>query len=610
MSDVLSSTEIHTNKKKFNSIYIMKKMIPKIFKTCPIIFSLKIIVEIFHGLSYAIITLLLQNFFDNAALLTTKQITFLSVIMSLIVLCLGYIISQVLNGVGNYIPKIIYEKVKGNLSVEIHEKISKIPPIYFEETEKLDFINKADEGKNNSVMFVEQFLGIFVFYLPYFIFMSWYLVHLKPILIATLFFVFIPTFISQLIKTNVFTDVEDKSASYRRKVDYYEECMVSQEYYKETRQLGAYGYFNNLYKESLIMLQKIKLKATFKTGIMELKVNFLTVFGYIGILFLLFVSLMHEEITVTQFSAVFASLTILYGMMDELITEQVAGMSKNYGSIINYLKFLKLEENHGEDVSFDKKCDIILGNVSFSYPQSQNDSIKNVSIKIKAGEIIAIVGENGSGKSTLIRLITGIYKPTRGNVIYGDKNISNVSYKSLFKNVSAVFQKFQRYKMTLKENLIISDNMLTPLESELDSLCKMTGVENDKSTYPNSYDTMLSREFDGVDLSGGQWQRIAIARGLYRSHDIIILDEPTSAIDPNEETRIYNEFAKISKDKTSIIVTHRLGSVKLADRILVMKDGAIVQIGTHNELIKKDGEYRNLYKSQEQWYKDDDLKAY
>lgn len=115
---------------------------------------------------------------------------------------------------------------------------------------------------------------------------------------------------------------------------------------------------------------------------------------------------------------------------------------------------------------------------------------------------------------------------------------------------------------------------------------------------------MLSREFNGIDLSGGQWQRIAIARGFYREHNLIILDEPTAAIDPYEETRIYNRFAELSRDKTSVIVTHRIGSVRLADRILVLQEGRAVQIGTHDELLQEDGEYRRLWEAQEQWYRE------
>jgi len=155
--------------------------------------------------------------------------------------------------------------------------------------------------------------------------------------------------------------------------------------------------------------------------------------------------------------------------------------------------------------------------------------------------------------------------------------------------------------MTLGENIIISEVDKNFSGKELDYVCEEAGVL--KASFVDGYDTMLSREFDGIDLSGGQWQRVAIARSFYRSHNLIILDEPTAAIDPIEETRIYNQFAKFVEDKTAIIVTHRLGSVKLADRILVMSKGSLIEFGTHDELIALGGEYFRLYKSQEQWYK-------
>jgi ATP-binding cassette subfamily B protein len=201
-------------------------------------------------------------------------------------------------------------------------------------------------------------------------------------------------------------------------------------------------------------------------------------------------------------------------------------------------------------------------------------------------------------------LITGLYMPNEGEILYGGTDIKEVSFRSLFKNISVVFQKYQRYQMTLRENIGISNVDDIATDSALDRISAQTGIDKHDNSFTNGYDTMLSREFDGVDLSGGQWQRVAIARGFFRSHQFIVLDEPTAAIDPIEETKIYDRFAEISKDKTAIIVTHRLGSVRLADRILVMKRGKLVEQGTHTDLMTANGEYARLYKSQERWYTD------
>jgi ATP-binding cassette subfamily B protein len=157
--------------------------------------------------------------------------------------------------------------------------------------------------------------------------------------------------------------------------------------------------------------------------------------------------------------------------------------------------------------------------------------------------------------------------------------------------------------MILSDNIIISDYKKTASTAYLDSICNMVDIDPYTSKFPKTYNTMLSREFDGVDLSGGQWQRIAIARAYYRGHNLIILDEPTSAIDPIEEANIYNQFMKISKGNTSVIVTHRLGSVRMADKIIVLSNSQIAEMGTHKELMSNGGIYRKMINAQSHWYK-------
>ena len=239
---------------------------------------------------------------------------------------------------------------------------------------------------------------------------------------------------------------------------------------------------------------------------------------------------------------------------------------------------------------------------SFSYIGSEKKALDHVSLNIKGGETIAIVGINGSGKTTLSRLLLGLYTPNEGIVKIGGVDTKEVKRHSVTRGMSAVFQKFQKYKMTVAENIQIGDSELQDNNDILNVCIKQADIDLTEDKFSDGLETMLSRDFDGIELSGGQWQRIAIARGLYRIRDVIVLDEPTAAIDPIEETRLYERFAEVSKGKTSVLITHRIGSARIADYIVVMNEGKIVEIGTHEELVSQNGLYKEMFDAQIKWY--------
>ncbi|WP_243765435.1 ABC transporter ATP-binding protein [Bacillus arachidis] len=242
-------------------------------------------------------------------------------------------------------------------------------------------------------------------------------------------------------------------------------------------------------------------------------------------------------------------------------------------------------------------------NLSFSYPGTKKMVIKNINFDIDPNEKIVIVGENGSGKSTLIKCLVGLFEVPNNTIFYDEIDKNCIEKKSLYNNIAVIFQDFVKYELTAKENISIGSCEYS--EEDIISSSKNAESHSFISKLPNNYQTQLGRLFgNSTDLSGGQWQRVALARALVKKSPILILDEPTSALDPNTEARLFEKFREIANEKMAIFISHRMYACHLADRIIVMKGGEIVEIGTHNELLNLHGEYYDLYNAQKEKYQD------
>ena len=296
------------------------------------------------------------------------------------------------------------------------------------------------------------------------------------------------------------------------------------------------------------------------------------------------------------------------GQLQTITTNLLVQGASIKGDLREIEDFFILMETPAESKTCDKsesgydKADIEFKNVSFTYPSGHHKALDGLSVKIRQGEKIAIVGANGSGKSTFINLLCGLYPPESGAVHVNDRDIAD-NLGQLRQSISVIFQHFCHYHDTLRNNITVSDPSRQN-DEEIMSLLAKTGADSIINDCENGLDEMVGMfAAKGISLSGGQWQKIAISRALHRKDACVyVLDEPTAALDPISEANIYRNFAELTSDKTTILISHRLGIASIVDRVLVFDKGRIVEDGSHDQLMAQGGIYSEMYQAQAQWY--------
>ncbi|MBP5607819.1 MAG: ABC transporter ATP-binding protein [Lachnospiraceae bacterium] len=364
--------------------------------------------------------------------------------------------------------------------------------------------------------------------------------------------------------------------------------------------LGRVDEFND--KQSEINKTQAKKAQKYLTGS---KINQAVTASLTYLLLAMMVA--EKKIGIGDFTMLVAAVTTIVSAIN-LVLKQILELKKFCGYSD---KFIRYVEGNVYEEKGDKKTDIADGieiefkNVYFKYPGSMEYALKNINAVIRSGERWSVVGLNGAGKSTFIKLICRLYECTKGEILLNGVNIMDYEYSSYMKTISAVFQDFCLLNFSIKEN-IICDRPDKAEDSELTSLLEEVGLKDKVDSLPQGLMTPVFRYYDqsGFEPSGGEQQKIAMARALYKDAPVLILDEPTAALDPIAEREIYEQFNSMVKNKTAIFISHRLASCRFCDKLLVFKDGEIVERGTHQSLLKlKDGLYAKMYKTQEKMYK-------
>ncbi len=392
--------------------------------------------------------------------------------------------------------------------------------------------------------------------------------------------------------------IEKKDTKKMRLIQNFVDVLTTRDFAKEVRFFSLIDYISN----KIELLRFDVYQNNRKIEVQRIKNNcILQVVQSISMI----VCLMYTTSLIFQERTSIGSFILVYNGL-KCVTQNIdvfAYNLKNIDDFYLYVKdlfdFMSIEENPCEDIEkLDEIKDIELKNVSFKYPNSEIRTIKSISAHFYKGEKIAIVGENGSGKSTLINLLVGFFKPSEGEMLINGQKLQNVLQQYLSLTV-CLLQNYVKYQFSAEDNIIIGNGGIQDK-----TIKNNVTLEEIIKQLPNGIMTMLGQlDDDGIDLSGGEWQQIALLRAFYKEiFDLVILDEPFSNVDPIKSEEILNEIFEKAKDKLFILITHNMGHAKKCDRIIVLKEGEIIEEGTHKMLMEKKEYYFELYQSQKRQY--------
>jgi ABC-type multidrug transport system fused ATPase/permease subunit len=325
------------------------------------------------------------------------------------------------------------------------------------------------------------------------------------------------------------------------------------------------------------------------------------IYGYLG-----FKILVQRLITVGDFSLYLNAITKFNSTIQEMVDSfiQISDTGQYLKDYFDYLELNSRYEKTGRELPQAAGKVFVFENVSFCYPYQTEPALKNINLTITDGERLSLVGENGAGKTTLIKLLMRLYDPTEGRILLNGVDIKDLAYDRYLALFASVFQDFKLFAFRIADNISsMQDGGELDREKLRDCLIK-AGLDEKIASLEKGVDTYLYKlyEPDGVELSGGESQKLAIARALYKDAPVVILDEPTAALDPRAEYEIYLKFFEMVKNKTSVFITHRLSSTRFCDRIVALKNGSVAEIGTHEELLARKGYYAELFNMQAQFY--------
>lgn len=604
LNDKTTGIENHVLTEQQPKFKHLLKLFTFTFSSTKLISTIYLGMFILLSLLRPILALIWGEYIQTAEQLSDSNYLVAAVLLLLSYFAISFITDLIDRYVGVYNRIEMLNIVQANHQSELmrskmFEKYASISPEYYEVPKINDnmeqvfkFVSDQWTGLNTKVMMngyivIAKAISVVSIAASLYIFNPWLCL---AVLVAP-----IPTVWSLTIGQKLHFKFIKDNVKLARKAEYFEKVMLSSAG-KELKVLGLHDFFYKKWKDAAdeYTLKEKKLIRT--QAILQIVNSFLlslaTVCGSVFAIVLMAMG----KLSLGALGAVLSLVSTLANDTKALLAGfATVYMKKNEAAQFFDLMTLPEQKDEGEKL---KEFNVVEAKqLRYRYPLTEKYILDDINISIRKGEKVAFVGENGMGKTTFVKLITGILSPSGGELRINDLSVEKINPIVWYNNISTVMQEAMQYvTFSIADNVFLGDTVKSRNEADIDTALSFSGLGEVEK------DSLLGKDIGGTELSGGQWQKLSIARAAYRNKDFIILDEPTSNLDPLAETDIFKKYISLAENKTVIFVTHRISVASLADRIVVFSNGKIVQDGTHSELIGKDGVYSRLYTEQAKWY--------
>lgn len=512
-----------------------------------------------------------------------------------------------LNRAVNVVDSILGESHSNAMSLELMQHAARLDLRHFEQSEYQDRLERARRQAASRSTVLSQLFGQGQAVITAVALATGLLLY-APLLILLLALSFIPAVLGEFRFNRLAYWISHNRSPERRQMDYLRQLGASADSAKEVKLFGIGSFladrFRVLSRQILEENKALSIRRALQTGGLAA----ISTVAYYGAYAYIVWRTLNGDFSIGDLVFLSGSFSGLNGYLQQILIgfTQIAGQSLYLDDLFSFfeIKPTILEPQSPRAFPVPLQQGITFENVGFRYPGSERWALRHLSFTARAGETLALVGENGAGKTTIVKLMTRLYDPDEGRILIDGVDIRDFASEDLRRHIGVIFQDFLRYSFTAAENISVGRIEATDDRARITRSAEQSLADSVIRKLPEGYDQMLGRVFaKGHDLSGGEWQKIAIARAYMRDAELIILDEPTAALDARAEAEVFERFKNLAQATTAVIISHRFSTVRMADRIVVVEDGKVSELGSHESLMAEGGRYAELFELQAAGYR-------